>query len=150
MNEIRDMKLSDLDRVIEIENQTKVEPWVIHIFADCIKFDYYNKVILHNNHIVGFAVARHEPDAARLLNLCIDVRHADKGTGNQLLNAMILQLLDENPQIEHMYAEVNINNVQSIALCKANGFNHEGTYPDYYKSISGNREDALRMVKHFE
>lgn len=137
----RDMQVTDIERVFEIEQLGYEFPWTDGIFRDCLKVGYPSRVVeAPTGQIIGYGLMSIALDEAHLLNLCVDRSYSGQGLGQWLMEDLIDVAIGRGAQA--MYLEVRPSNRSARRLYKRLGFRRIGTRPDYYPSATG-REDAI-------
>jgi len=142
---IREMRIGDLDRVLEIERLTQEAPWSPEIFRRCIEMTYKSYVVEENQNIVGFIILSFEVGEGHILNLAVHPEFQKKGYGQGLLTTILDVATSAGAQI--IYLEVRPSNLKAIALYNKLEFNQVTTRKNYYPSKVGQREDALIFAK---
>lgn len=139
---VRSMKLSDIDKVIDIENKCFAIPWSKDSFEREIRDNILAKylVIEYNDNLVGYGGMWFVVDEAHITNIAIDPDHRGKNLGSFLLRAMIEYA--DRLKIFKMTLEVRKSNEVAKNLYKKFGFIEYGIRPKYY---SDNNEDAIVM-----
>lgn len=140
---IRLMQASDLEAVVEIENQVQSHPWKKSQFEESIT-SYVSTVIERNHQVVGFCILQPVLDEANLLLMAIHPSQQGKGLGYQLLDESIA-LLKNNPV--QIFLEVRESNKAAIALYEKSDFHQIDLRKNYYPHKDGSREHAIIMVK---
>lgn len=142
----RKMNKADLPRVLEIESQGYNFPWAEAIFHDCLKAAHYNCWVSEDveNKINAYCIVSTAVGEATVLNLCIDPALRKQGLGRKFMQHVIDTA--KAKKAESIFLEVRPSNVAAIALYESMGFNEIGTRPGYYKTVDGQREDAIMMA----
>ena len=141
----RPMTLSDVERVMIVEQDVYQFPWTERIFNDCIRVGYHCWLALHERDLAGHAVISITAGESHMLNLSIARRHQRKGYGRQFIDFLIEDA--RNSKAETMLLEVRPSNIAAIKCYNAAGFNEIGQRKDYYPAEQG-REDALLFARH--
>ncbi|MDR4515976.1 MAG: ribosomal protein S18-alanine N-acetyltransferase [Nitrosomonas sp.] len=139
---VREMRESDLTRIILIEREIFLFPWSPANFADSIQSGYLCRVMEDNNAILGYSIMMIGPDEAHILTLGINPQWQNKGLGRKLLN-YLFELAREN-NAKSMLLDVRESNHGAAKLYKQLGFEQIATRKGYYPAMCG-REDALVM-----
>lgn len=142
---LRRMRMTDLDRVIEVESGAYPFPWTDGIFRDCLRVGYDCWVLDLEGELVGHAVMAVAVGEAHLLNLTIAVEHQGRGLGRLLLRQMVARARGEG--VETLFLEARPSNVAAMNLYRSEGFEQVGTRPRYYPAEDG-REDAWVFSLH--
>jgi len=139
---IREMRESDLRKVILIEREIFLFPWSLENFADSLRSGYLCRVMEDNNTVIGYSIMMVGPDEAHILTLGIGADWQKKGLGAKLLN-YLFDLAREKNAIS-MLLDVRESNHGAAKLYKQLGFQQIATRKGYYPAMCG-REDALVM-----
>ncbi len=134
---------TDLDLVIELEQQAYPFPWSRNIFNDCLKAGLPGWVLINDADLYGYCMISIGAGEAHLLNLCINPEHQGEGLGAAFLDWVILEV--QKYKAEVMFLEVRPSNPTAIGLYESRGFNQIGLRPEYYRA-GGLREDAIVMA----
>ncbi len=143
---IRRMRIQDLERVIEIENQSFSNPWsrdaFIYEMGSGISYPWVVEV---DNKIVGYSIHWVIIDEAHLSNIAIDPLYRRMGIGRLLLE----KVLESTKKMgaKFITLEVRASNSPAISLYKKMNFKVIGTRKNYYTNPL---EDALIMMKSLE
>lgn len=138
----REMQVSDLDAVMQIETVNFPFPWTAGNFKDSINSGHICLVLEIDEVMVGYAILMMVLDEAHLLNISVSAAWKGKGWGRYLLNHM-MQISREKGGL-NMFLEVRPSNVSAITLYESIGFNEMGVRPGYYPAHNG-RENAVLM-----
>ena len=138
------MALSDLDCVMQIEQNAYQYPWSLAIFQDCIKADYHCWVAELEGEIIGYAVFINAAQECHLLNLCINPALQGKGLGRKFLAYVLDNAKNYNATC--VFLEVRPSNTYAVELYESEGFNEVGVRNKYYPAKHG-REDAVIYAK---
>lgn len=141
----RPMTLSDVERVMKVEQDVYQFPWTERIFSDCIRVGYHCWLVLQNRDLVGHAVISVAAGESHMLNLSIGKRFQRQGFGRQFIEFLIDDA--RNSKAETMLLEVRPSNIAAINCYNSAGFNEIGSRKDYYPAADG-REDALLFARH--
>lgn len=139
---IREMSLSDVDRVILIEREIFLFPWTPVNFSDSIKAGYQCRVMEVCDEIVGYGILMLGPDEGHLLTIGIAASWHQRGFGSQLLQYFID--LARSNLLTSFILDVRESNTSAIHLYHRTGFKQIGVRKGYYPAMCG-REDALVM-----
>lgn len=141
------MKISDLNKVMAIEQSNYPIAWSIGVMEDCIRSGYQCIVLKQSNIIIGYAFLLVNYDESHLLNMCIDKTAQSQGLGRKLLK--YLENICLYHQSESFLLEVRESNPIAYELYKSFGFKDIGLRKNYYKTISG-KENAIVMIKKLQ
>ena len=140
----REMKLEDVDAVLEIEKMVYTHPWSAGIFSDCINVGYNCWVYEDKNELLAYGLVSAGANEAHILNLCVKPSAQGKGLGRRMLYKLIE--MAEWRDADSIFLEVRASNVVALNLYEQEGFNRLGLRKGYYPSNEG-REDALVFAK---
>ena len=141
----RRMTLSDVKRVMKVEQEVYQFPWTERIFSDCIRVGYHCWLALQGQDIVGHAVISVTAGESHMLNLSIASNHQRKGFGSQFIEFLVEEARAREAQT--MLLEVRPSNTAAINCYNSAGFNEIGSRKDYYPAAEG-REDALLFARN--
>ncbi len=145
-NDIRSLSVSDLERLLVIEQAAQQTPWSEDTFRQCFLSDSRKGWgILYGQVLVGFIwVSIIEPEA-EILEIVIAPEFQGVGLGKKLLR-YTLAALEENG-INKYFLEVRASNEAAIGLYRSMGFEKVGVRKQYYSTINVNiKEDAYLMI----
>jgi [ribosomal protein S18]-alanine N-acetyltransferase len=138
--EIKEMTLSDLNDVYNLEIKAYEYPWEKNILRGCVinKYDCFIATI--DKQIVGYLITKISSPESHILNLTIDKNYRNNGIASQFLEMVILKcrLLKSNI----IFLETRLSNLPAISLYIKFGFKKIGLRRNYYKSRNG-RENAV-------
>ena len=138
--EIKEMTISNLNDVYNLEIETYEYPWSKNIILGCVinKYDCFIATI--NKQIVGYLITKISSPESHILNLTIDKNYRNNGIASQFLEMVILKcrLLKSNI----IFLETRLSNSPAISLYIKFGFKKIGVRENYYKS-KNDREDAV-------
>ena len=142
---IERMTSSDLEQVVEIENQSFSDPWTKDNFVS----ESNNQVTLFlvaksNQRVIGYACVWIIIDEVHIGNLAVASEYRKKGIGEKLLKEVFKQAEEKNAKFATL--EVRASNSAAINLYKKYGFVEERKRKNYYRNPI---EDALVMIKNF-
>ena len=141
----RPMTLSDVERVMVVEQEVYQFPWSARIFSDCVRVGYHGWLALLDNFLIGHAVISISAGECHILNLSIGAQYQGHGYGRRFVEFLIEDARKNNA--ETMLLEVRPSNTAAIHCYNAAGFNEIGQRKDYYPATHG-REDALLFARH--
>ena len=138
--EIKEMTLSDLNNVYNLEIKTYEYPWSKNILRGCVINRYDCFIATINKQIVGYLITKISSPESHILNLTIDKYYRNNGIASQFLEMVILKcrLLKSNI----IFLETRLSNLPAISLYIKFGFKKIGVRQNYYKYKNG-REDAV-------
>jgi ribosomal-protein-alanine N-acetyltransferase len=133
----RDLHLSDLPRLCEIERQCFKDPWPREWFRALILSRMLVWGACSGDIIAGYLVALPSSDQIHLANIAIDASYRRQGIARRLLERLN-EYARQNGQ-GRIILEVRPSNISAIALYETEGFHQIGIEPGYYRGV----EDAL-------
>lgn len=142
---IEEMQLSDLDELIEIENDIfNSDAWKKKDYEYELKDNDLSRmyVIKENNEIVAYGGLWFLFENADITTIGVKRNYWHQGYGEKMLRHL-LQVAKEN-ECEFAHLEVRVSNVKAINLYKKLGFEILRVRKGYY---SDNNEDAYDMMK---
>lgn len=141
---VRKMKLSDIDSVVDIEENSFAIPWTKGAFATELKRNMLAKyyVVEVDGRVVGYGGMWLIMDEAHIINIAVHPKYRGKGIGKKLVEGLIEEVLKLN--IYRITLEVRRSNITAQALYKKFGFIPCGIRPEYYQD---DKEDAIIMWK---
>jgi len=138
--EIKEMTISNLNDVYNLEIETYEYPWSKNILQGCVINKYDCFVATINNKIIGYLIAKISSPESHILNLTTDVNYRNIGIASQFLEMVILKCRLVKSNI--IFLETRLSNSPAISLYIKFGFKEIGVRQNYYKSKNG-REDAV-------
>lgn len=144
---IRDMKESDLDRIMEIEKKVFSPPWSKEAFLLELTNNLLAKYIVAevDGELAGYGGIWLIVDEGHITNVAVDEKHRGIGVGNKLLEGLIQLCMDRN--ILAITLEVRESNEVAKSLYRKYDFKEYGVRKKYYHD---NNEDAIIMWKNIE
>jgi len=131
---VRPMKLSDADKLAELEEKYFSIPWSRESIVDSFKLDNYRFVVAEESEdIVGYCALYIAGDEADITNVVVDEAFRRKKIASKLLDFLFE---------EARKAQVKKNNESAIALYEKAGFERIGERKNFYDKP---REDAILM-----
>lgn len=146
MNEciIREMKIEDLDPIMDIESLSFTIPWSKESFVYELNSNsvakYYVAVI--ENIVAGYAGLWRIMDEGHITNIAVHPEYRNKKIGERLVKK-IFKVCD-SVDINKLTLEVRASNTAALKLYEKMGFQREGIRKAYYHD---NKEDAIIMWK---
>jgi len=139
----REMKVTDIDDVIKIEQEANHFPWSRKNIEDCLKAHNNAWVFVNNlNEIIAYTIVQKVVDEAHLLNICVKPSEQGQGLGRKVLNHVID--FSESISSVLILLEVRSSNQRAQSLYLQAGFNEMSVRKNYYPAKEG-REDAVLM-----
>ena len=144
---VREMQESDIDRIVEIEQESFSPPWSREAFLLELTKNILAKYIVVEveDRVVGYGGIWLIIDEGHITNIAIDKEYRGLGLGNKLLEGLIQLCIDRD--IKAITLEVRKSNEIAKGLYKKDGFKECGIRPGYY---TNNNEDAIIMWKTIE
>ena len=141
---IRNMRLDDLDQVIELENAIFPDPWSYSNFRHEVLVSRVSwPIVAETRHeIIGYAVPWFVEDELHLANIAVSPLYRRQGVGSMLMTVLLEEALARG--VRRAYLEVRPSNQEAIRLYEKFGFETVGVRPRYYR----NGEDALVMQRY--
>ena len=144
--EIREMDISDLSQIVQIENESFVAPWS----KDDIIYELNESPISHlivatiNNVVVGFCDYWITYDSATIAQIAVDSKFRRMKIATKLLEEVVSDCYAKRAL--NITLEVRLQNENAIKLYEKNGFARVLVKPKYYT----NGDDALYMLRKVE
>jgi len=146
MLEIRRMRVSDLDQVMEIEKQSFSVPWTRQDFTDSIEKPMAIYIVaVEEDEILGYCGLWGILDEGDINNVAVKQGCRGQKIGTKMLEALFEY--GKNAGITAYTLEVRAGNTPAIALYHKTGFKEAGIRKDYYTAP---KEDALIMWRYTE
>lgn len=143
--------LSDVNKLIPIENACHSHPWSDKTFSSCIGGRYFGQYLTtkrENNidEVIGFYIGEHVVGEGTLMDICIMPDQQGNGFGKTLLLEFVKQCQQLN--LTKIHLEVRAKNISAQMLYINQGFTETGRRTGYYPSAKGfGYEDAIVMCK---
>lgn len=136
------MRVSHIEKVVEIEKKSFPVPWQRSAFVDHLKHPEFAKYIVAtlNNIVIGYVGLFFGGDYGQITNLAVDPDYQRQGIGAKMLTTIIRFALSKN--ISTISLEVRVSNNKAQELYKKFGFNFVGKRKGYYQETG---EDAYVM-----
>ena len=141
------MRVSDLDEVIQIENECFYTPWSKEQYLYELNENPYSQLWVmcdKEGKIIGYYDLWIIFEHAEIASICIRKDMQGKGYGTKLIQH--LQQKAMNKYCETISLEVRVSNQKAINLYTSNDFIIVNTKQGYYKTADG-FEDAYFMMK---
>ncbi len=144
---IREMRESDLDRIMEIENKTFTPPWSREAFLLELNKNLLAKYIVGmvDGDIAGYGGIWLIIDEGHITNIAVEEKYRGLGVGKKIVEGLINLCVDRG--LRAITLEVRKSNEIAKSLYKKYGFVESGIRPKYY---ADNNEDAIIMWKTIE
>ncbi len=138
---VRPMKLSDADKLAELEEKYFSIPWSRESIVDSFKLDNYRFVVAEESEdIVGYCALYIAGDEADITNVVVDEAFRRKKIASKLLDFLFEEA--RKAQVKKVHLEVRKSNESAIALYEKVGFEKIGERKNFYDKP---REDAILM-----
>lgn len=139
---ILNAKQSDLDEILEIEEESFSEPWSksgmeFEIDSD----DTYVPIVRDKGEMFGYLVLHCFGDEAELFRVAVRKKYRNMKIATKLL--ISAQKFAQRNGIEKIFLEVRQSNINAIKLYTSGGFEKLGVRKNYYENP---KEDAIIMV----
>ncbi|HEY3808367.1 MAG TPA: ribosomal protein S18-alanine N-acetyltransferase [Steroidobacteraceae bacterium] len=144
---IRAMLEADLPEVVRVERASYAFPWTEGIFRDCLRVNYFCRVVEVGPALAGHGVMSVGAAEAHLLNICVDEVYRCRGIGGRLLKHLLRAAAMAGAA--EAFLEARPSNLSAIRLYQSLGFRQIGIRRGYYQAIGG-REDAIVLKRAIE
>ena len=141
---VRRMRITDLEKVSELENRVYDFPWSRKVFRSCFGRGYEGCVMEWSRAIIGYGIMLVVSTECHLVNLCVDSAFRERGLGRALLRLMLARAASLGAR--RAFLEVRPSNAAALALYLSENFSEVSLRKDYYPTPTG-REDALVLAK---
>lgn len=140
----RNMTLSDLERVAEMEKTIFPSPWLKESIRYFIEKDRYAEALVCeiDNNVVGYAFYWIVACEIHIANIAVDAPYRRKEVGKRLMHYMLRK--GKNAGAKYAVLEVRQSNKTAIRMYNKFGFSKTAVRSKYY---SDNQEDAVVMAK---
>ena len=139
---LRPYRIDDIDRIVEIENNTLDHSLGIDFYTNDLNNPFAKHYVYEiDEKIVGFISSYFDGEIIEILNFCVDNIFQSQGYGSKMLSAFFGQF-EANSSI----LEVRVSNERAIHVYEKFGFKTIRIRKEYYS----NGEDALFMQKVFD
>lgn len=144
---IRNMELSDVDRIVELEKQLFTSAWSKEDFIYELTINPYGCyfVVDIDNQVQGYVGIWLMGDQSQITTLGIDKQFQGQGLSKKLMEYVI----DITNELKYprITLEVRVSNNKAISLYQQYGFKQVALRKNYYQD---NHEDAYLMIKEME
>jgi ribosomal-protein-alanine N-acetyltransferase len=149
---LREMRVSDLDAVMDIERRAYEFAWSRGNFVDSLAAGYVAQVLCDEQGAVqGYFVAMAGVDEMHLLNISVEPRLQRRGLGLQLLDGVLLSATLHGAAL--LWLEVRPSNLRALRLYERYGLHAVARRRAYYPAMvdgRAGREDAIVMSSPVE
>lgn len=143
---IRDMRESDLDALVAIEQASFSVPWTRNMLEEELDNSRARYRVLEcQGAVVGYIGMWHILDEGHITNVAVLPEFRRRGFASRLMQDLIDYAKDSG--IRSLTLEVRVGNLPAIRLYESFGFKVEGRRKHYY---ADNNEDALIMWLRLE
>ena len=139
---MRPMQVTDLDAVVQIENESHIHPWSKSVFRDCLRVSYICDLLEEGQEILVYGVMSVAVGEAHIFNVCVNQKYRRQGYGQKMMDHLLEKAKHKHATVA--FLEVRPSNLSAIALYEKLGFKTTGRRKDYYPTENG-REDAIVM-----
>lgn len=142
---IRNIKLEDLEDIMEIELEAFTTPWSRHAFEMEISGNDLAEYIVAEvgGKVIGYGGVWLIVDEGHITNIAVAKSHQGKGIGDKLIKGLIH--VCEDKKIYNITLEVRKTNTVAQNLYIKYGFINCGIRPNYY---ADDKEDAVIMWRN--
>ena len=149
---LREMRVSDLDAVMDIERRAYEFAWSRGNFVDSLAAGYVAQVLCDEQDAVqGYFVAMAGVEEMHLLNISVEPRLQRRGLGLQLLDGVLLSATLHGAAL--LWLEVRPSNLRALRLYERYGLHAVARRRAYYPAMvdgRAGREDAIVMSSPVE
>lgn len=144
---IRDMLVTDIDTIVELEKALFSSPWRKEDFLYEIEKNQCsrNLVLEANGEILGYIGFWLLGDQSQITTLGVKKQAQGKGYAKRLMEACIVETKQRKYPV--ITLEVRVSNLVAIGLYQTCGFEVVATRKNYYQDTN---EDAYLMLKKME
>ncbi len=149
---LREMRVEDLDAVMDIERRAYEFSWSRGNFVDSMAAGYIAQVLCdEQSQLQGYFVAMAGVDEMHLLNITVEPRLQGRGLGLQLLDGVLLSATVHGAGL--LWLEVRPSNRRALELYERYGLHAVARRRAYYPALVDGRaarEDAIVMSSPVE
>ena len=140
------MKISDLDQVLQIEQECFSDPWQRKYIEDELNNTELCRLFVdkQNDEVIAYGSIWLMFENCDIVKIAVKPEYQRKGHGQQMLDRLISEA--KTCGCEFVHLEVRHNNVPAIGLYKKNGFETVRTRTHYYS----NGDDAFDMLRNVD
>jgi ribosomal-protein-alanine N-acetyltransferase len=132
----------------ELERAVTDHPWSLAQMITACRSDRERVLVMEaGGCVLAYAVYHVVLDEATLLNIVVAKAAQGRGTGRQLLDALLILL--RGATVCRLLLEVRQSNLSALTLYRRMGFIEDGVRRNYYPAASG-RENAILMSLNLE
>lgn len=141
---LREMRKTDLTRVLEIEKQNYTSPWSEETFSDCFNALNYSCWVYEDMQtIIAYAILSTGAGEAHIMNISVAPSMQGQGVGRKIMEHLIATA---RKKAQTLFLEVRVSNHKAQALYNSLGFNEIGIRKGYYPAENNYREDAIMLA----
>ncbi len=144
---LRPMTPGDLDRVLDIEDRSYVEPWLRPHFEYELSVSSISKMMVleKDDTLAGYVGIWLLPPELHITNITVAPEFRFRGLGTRLLE-YVMNLAYEL-RIKQVTLEVRHNNMAALALYRKFGFEVKGMRKNYYAAEKAHALIMSRTVR---
>lgn len=143
----RPARVSDLDAIMAIENQSFPTPTRRETYEEEMGFEFYLKRVAElkqDSGIAGYAFCVMTPPEASINTLAVRKDLRNQGLASYLLGKILDDL--RNLKVHEAWLQARVNNFAALALYSRLGFEKIGVRPKYYPDTG---EDSIVLKKEW-
>ena len=133
---IRECKMDDLNKIIDIEETCFDNPYPDDVFFDYMDSELF--LVAEKRDIVGYIIADERGDKALIISIAVLPEYRREGIGSKLIEKVL-----EKIKNDFVILTLRINNEEAYKFYQSLGFTYSGIIEDYYE----NSEDGVLMKK---
>ena len=131
---LRQMKESDIDSIVNLENNTLGETLGHDMLHDILNNPIMKAYCYEdNNNVLGYISVSFDGNILEILNFCVDINYQNKKIGKKLLNYAIIN--NYKLGCKSVILEVRKDNLRAIHLYESFGFKNIYVRKNYYKDL---------------
>ena len=143
----RPARVSDLDAIMAIENQSFPTPTRRETYEQEMDFEFYLKRVAElkqGSTIAGYAFCVMTPPEASINTLAVRKDLRNQGLASYFMGRILDDLRDL--KVHQAWLQARVNNLAALALYSRLGFERIGVRPKYYPDTG---EDAVLLKKEW-
>jgi len=130
---LRQMKESDIDSIVNLENNTLGETLGHDMLHDILNNPIMKAYCYEDNNVLGYISVSFDGNILEILNFCVDINYQNKKIGKKLLNYAIIN--NYKLGCKSVILEVRKDNLRAIHLYESFGFKNIYVRKNYYKDL---------------
>ena len=143
MIDIRKAAEADIEKIIEIENESITPAWTHGmLLSEMYRDDAHFELACEGSKVWGFFILREISGESELLQIAVAKTSRRRGIGGGLMEACLAVALKNG--ISQVYLEVRSKNEAAISMYEKHGFIKAGRRKSYYTQPE---DDAIIMTK---